>query len=88
MLAEAQFFYQRGVLALYDGDTATARASFEEVFRPQGLSFDDVLICHTESSFFLRQQFDVRQFMPSAQFLRPYALMIDRQSAPPTGGPK
>ncbi len=88
VLAEAQFFYQRGILALYDGDVETARASFEEVFRPQGLSFDDVLICHTESSFFLRQQFDVLQFMPSAQFLRPYALMIDRQSAPPTGGPK
>ncbi len=89
LLADAQHFYQRGVLALYDGDVATARVSFEEVFHPQGVPLDQVVALTQAFVARVGQRVDVRQYMPAFELVPVYAGLIDRhKAAPPAGGPK
>lgn len=90
LLADAQYFYQRGVLALLDGDMATARNSFKEVFQPQGVPLANILIVTQEFVSRVGQRVDVRQYMPGFDLLPLYLSQIDHYANPPPapGGPK
>lgn len=84
LLSEAQYYYQRGVLALLDGDMPAARESFAQAVRPQGVPLERVV--EVVELVFARggRQFNFQQVMPSYPFVYPYLRLIDKyRSSPP-----
>lgn len=89
LIAEAEYYYQRGILALLDGDVAAAGDCFRQALAPQGLRLDAVIALVQEMRGRGGEFFDLRQALfPSLYLLPHYLRLIDKykDATPLTGG--
>ena len=83
LLAEARYYYQRGVLALLAGEMPVAAESFRQVFAPQGVPLPVVLQAQSESGRVLNQPIDLDMYMPAHPYLGQYLRLIERYKNEP-----